>query len=218
MKITLKQVLADIAEGKSTQVYYSARTLWWTHLSSDVDEATKKGNEIVESRFQQRMDDPLYPQAEKDKLTALHKMSKDLKHQIPTDPSGSPLYQIDAKQWVEEAIAKPEHFGLFGLDAFMKAHHQNHENQIFAKWKIVNKQIDTDNGTISDITHVNARTVEGEHLLVAIGMLSTLQPEKTFFEILSELKNGVLGGREKSEQMFHNIAKALITKNNPDVN
>ena len=40
---TLEQIKQDIKDGKSKKIYYSTHTLWWTHLDSDLQEATIEG-------------------------------------------------------------------------------------------------------------------------------------------------------------------------------
>lgn len=42
MNLTIEQVKEDIASGKSTMIFYSSRSAWWTHLESDLIGATKK--------------------------------------------------------------------------------------------------------------------------------------------------------------------------------
>lgn len=142
--ITLEQIKQDIASGKSTRIYYSANTLWWTHLDSDVDESTKQGVKFRQERHNEMMKNPNVPQSHKDHMNELL-ANIDTMHQIPLDPYSSPLYQftdqIDIDKWINVAEQKPEFFGKHGLDAFIKTHHQNHNKEL-TNWDMVNDYID----------------------------------------------------------------------------
>lgn len=142
LKMTIEQVKADIKSGKSTRIYYSARTLWWTHLDSDVEEATKIGRAISDEHYENFMKRTDVPESEKKRYTALKEMASKSAVTIPLDPSGSPLYQMDdLMKWITEAENKPEHFGKHGLNAFMKSHHQNC-SKCYSKWEHYNNVID----------------------------------------------------------------------------
>lgn len=52
--MTLEQVKRDIAEKRSTMIYYSAHTLWWTHIDEDLENATKRGR----ARQLENVDEP----------------------------------------------------------------------------------------------------------------------------------------------------------------
>lgn len=145
--ITLEQVKKDIEEGKSTMIYYSTHTLWWTHLASDVEEATKQGTIASAKEHEKILEDPNVSVEQKQRLTSLLKMANKFAVQIPMDPTGSPLYQMeDCDKWVSEAEKKPYHFGEHRLMAFMKSHHQNCEGKCFQKWERYNELI-----TLEDI-------------------------------------------------------------------
>ncbi len=142
LKITLEQVKADIKSGKSTRIYYSTRTLWWTHLDSDVEEATKLGRIAMDEdgkKFMARTD---VPESEKERYKKLKEMTNKSAVTIPLDPSGSTLFEMyDLMTWITEAEKKPEHFGKHGLLAFMKSHHQNC-SKCYTKWEHYNNVID----------------------------------------------------------------------------
>lgn len=36
LKLTLDQVIKDIAAGRSTKIYLCPKSMWWTHLESDL--------------------------------------------------------------------------------------------------------------------------------------------------------------------------------------
>ena len=59
MPITLDQIKKDIAEGKTSAIYYSSKTLWWTHLDTDLEESTEIGKKRSEenlNRYLERKD------------------------------------------------------------------------------------------------------------------------------------------------------------------
>lgn len=145
LKITIEQVKEDIKSGKCTRIYYSARTLWWTHLDSDVEEATKIGREATDEHYKKFMERTDVPESEKKRYTSLREMANKSITTIPLDPSGSPLFQIDEPtkimEWITVAEQKPEHFGKHGLNAFMKSHHQNC-SKCYSKWEHYNNVID----------------------------------------------------------------------------
>lgn len=149
MKMTIEQVKADIKSGKCTRIYYSAHTLWWTHLDSDVEEATKMGRIARDKQHEMYLERKDISHAERTRYSNLVEMTKKSAVTIPLDPSGSPLYQIDEKvelmKWITAAEEKPEHFGQHKLDAFMMSHHQNCEGKCFSKWDGYNMLITTKN-------------------------------------------------------------------------
>lgn len=142
--ITLEKVLIDIRNGKSTMIYYSANTLWWTHLEEDLKQATEQGREAQKRQFDAMMSNPFVPASEKQRFKFIYEKAGGVEGlTIPVDPSGSPLYQMDDPlKWVMDAYAKPEHFKRHGLDAFMKTHHRNCEGICFLGWMQVNDHID----------------------------------------------------------------------------
>ncbi|MES2004319.1 MAG: hypothetical protein V4450_07345 [Bacteroidota bacterium] len=141
--ITLEQIKKDIADGKGSRIYYSAHTLWWTHLDTDVETATEMGKQASDSRMEQMLADPTVPEEQKTRIKALRN-SAPMQSTVPLDPSGSPLYQMDdVEKWIRVAEEKPAHFGKHGLDAFVKAHHQNCEGIAFQSWDHVNQVIDS---------------------------------------------------------------------------
>lgn len=140
MAITLEQIKLDIKEGRSTCIYYSAHTLWWTHLDADVKEATQQGVEQRDKDYAKLMLDPNVPDERKKTFEAAMKQIKqsveDTGHQVPLDPTGSPLLMTERPNgWIEKAERKPQHFGRHGIDTFVKAHHQNCGALVFSTWK-----------------------------------------------------------------------------------
>ena len=142
-KITIDQVKSDIDSGKSTLIYYSTSSLWWTHLDSDVEESMIMGRKKQAKSHEMMLADPKFPKDRKKKLIAIMKAIG--KNSItPLDPSGATLYQSeDLNEWIMVAEKKPEHFGKHGLDAFMKSHHQNCEGKTFKNWDFYNRLIDS---------------------------------------------------------------------------
>lgn len=147
--MTLEQVKADIKSGKSKRIYYSAGTLWWTHLESDVEEASKQGK-IYQIEVNKRMlADETVPEEKKQRLKALLSQIDTSKAGIPLDPVGAPLYAMDKPmKWIEQSEKKPSHFGKHGLAAFIFTHHQNCKTGFYNKWDKYNELIDN-NGNVS---------------------------------------------------------------------
>jgi hypothetical protein len=144
MKMTIEQVREDIKSGKCKRIYYSSRTLWWTHLDSDVDEATKMGKIASDKAHEIFMERKDIPQSEKLRYSNLREMANKSISTIPLDPTGSTLFQTDdLMDWITEAEKKPEHFGKHGLQAFMMSHHQNC-NICFSGWDGYNNLIDNE--------------------------------------------------------------------------
>ena len=139
--MTIEQVKADIASGKSTTIYYSSGGCWWTHLDSDVSEATDFGKAREQQKFVRMMASPILPDWVKAEIKSLYDKVKD--STIPLDVNGAPLFMTkDVSGWVAAAIGKPQHYGRHGLDAFMKSHHQNCERQSGGDWEFYNKMLD----------------------------------------------------------------------------
>ncbi|AVR47227.1 hypothetical protein C7S20_19310 [Christiangramia fulva] len=140
----LEQVKKDIQEGRSTMIFYSAQTLWWTHLESDLEEARELGRKTQERNHKKMMKDSRIPKKDKQRMKAMFKEISKHNH-VPLDPSGSVLFEMETPMyWITEAEKKPNHFGVFQLEAFMKTHHQNCNNHCFTSWDDVNAQLRTE--------------------------------------------------------------------------
>ena len=140
MKITLQQVKKDIDDGKSKYIFYSAHTQWWTHLTSDLEEAIKTGKESQRKNIEIMLKDDKIPEAKKTMLKAHLTRIDD--SAIPLDPIGSPLMQTEnCREWIEASENKPEHFGKYGLESFMKAHHQNCNNWCPTSWEAITEYL-----------------------------------------------------------------------------
>lgn len=68
---------------------------------------------------------------------------------VPCDPRGSVLMQTDKPdQFIAAAEANPDHYGKYGLQAFMAAYHgnvrvaDNHKPTSLEGWEAYNKLID----------------------------------------------------------------------------
>ena len=140
----IKQVKEDIKKGISKRVYYSTDSLWWTHLDSDVEEATEQGKECLKKDIEDKLQNNRIPEAQKTLMKANLVRIDD--SPTPLDPYGAPLYQIDPPSiWVDQAEKNPEHFGKHKTQALMKMHHQNCNGQLFRNWKDINEFIDNIN-------------------------------------------------------------------------
>lgn len=145
IKLTLDQ-----AKKEAKQIYYSSGSLWWTHSDDDLKEATQLGDVAREKLMDKFLNDPSKPQKDKDRYSALmaniKKTHQENGHGVPTDPWGCPLFQIDADKWISAAENKPEHFKKYGIEAFMKTHHQNcklgDEYVLFKTWDQVTEYLD----------------------------------------------------------------------------
>jgi hypothetical protein len=140
--ITIDQVKDDIRSGKSTRIYYSTASFWWTHLDADLEDSTAMGKLAQSNKRDAIMASMTVPKDEKDRMAKLF-AGLETMHQIPLDPDGCPLMQTDKPLgWVEAAEQQSDHFGKHGLAAFIKTHHQNHDGQPFRTWPEVNSWID----------------------------------------------------------------------------
>jgi hypothetical protein len=146
---TLKLTLEDLKKSAKT-IYYSSVSLWWTHSSQDLKESTEFGLLSQQKKNELFLADPNKSEDEKHRLVSLMNGLKE--HQAkygshtPLDPFGAPLMMIDADKWISPAEKKPEHFKKYGLEAFMKTHHQNSklgdEMVLFRTWDEVTEYLD----------------------------------------------------------------------------
>lgn len=140
--ITLEKIKQDVADGKSPLIYYSAHTLWWTHLEEDVRMAMAIGSKARDEQHAALMKREDIPEEEKAKMKSLFEMANSGAVEIPCDPTGSPPYQTEeVDEWISRAEAKPDHFGRHGIEAFVKSHHQNCDTP-HSKWEEYNKLLD----------------------------------------------------------------------------
>ncbi len=152
--MTIDQIKEDIASGKCKSIYYSSCTLWFTHLTSDVEEATKLGIENRKALDDRYLCDPANSIENKNRYVKLMKELKKLRKkrngvQIPLDPTGAPLLVMhDPTKWLTMSENAPTgHYGKHGLDAFILTHHQNCKDFFSNKWDAYNNLIDKRNGT-----------------------------------------------------------------------
>ena len=136
--MTIEQFEKDIAEGKTSMIYYSSKSLWWTHLDEDLKEASETGKQKVKEAHEAFMNSDSISKERKEELQAFYDLGQ--KHGgIPTSPQGAPLYQMDdPKTWLaaakNQAEENPELFGKGGLNTFMNAHHQNCGEVFSTSW------------------------------------------------------------------------------------
>ena len=144
MKIELIEIQALARAKRIENIYYSSRTLWWTHSIDDLKEATRIGRAFTELAFAEMLKSDKLNNGQKKMMTDLHKQTKESK--IPLDPFGAPLYMITnpihIEQWLIDAETKPDHFGKYGTEAFMKTHHRNADKVMFTKWEQVTAYLD----------------------------------------------------------------------------
>lgn len=149
--ITLEQVKADIASGKSTSIFISSKTCWWTHLSNDLKDATEQGKTNQITIIEQRLTDP---EIFEDTKNMMRQHLKVLKGEvgrpaflanIPLDPSGAPLLIKNPEKFISEAEGNPGFYGKYRLDALMKAHHQNCGGKVAQTWGVYNDMIEQEN-------------------------------------------------------------------------
>ncbi len=154
--ISLDQVKDDIRSGKCKRIYLSSQSLWWTHLESDVQEATRQGFEFKKRVQEKLLNDPNIPTEDKHILI---KMNADveasyvnnpkllLNHAFFTDPIAHMIIENNfPERFIAQTIMNPAHFGKHKLKAFMQAHHQNTKDFFGNKWKAYNDYIDKKNG------------------------------------------------------------------------
>lgn len=121
--ISIDQIHEDISDGKSTKIYFSAKSLWWTHLESDLTEASKHG-----FSYQIRV-----------------KKGTGASFICPSDcdPIGNKTKTFpNAALWLKRSLSNPAFFGKHGLKAFLKTHHQNCTNYFSNTWQGYNNLID----------------------------------------------------------------------------
>lgn len=140
--MTIEQIQQDIDSGKSTRIYTSAHSCWWTHLDDDVIESRETGEksrDLSHKDFMKRKD---IPKAEKERMDGLFKIANK-NPLMPLDPSGSTLYQNDeTKDWFKAALSNESHYGRHGFQAFLLSHHQNCDNKCLNGWEDYNKLLD----------------------------------------------------------------------------
>ena len=109
--ITLKEILEDISTGKSSIIYYSANTLWWTHLEEDLKDSTLAG--------QAKLEEKLSPE----------KYEVIVGHKFPLDPTGSVLFKAtNPIDFINHAKSHATSYG--GLEPFLMAHNNNSEGKV----------------------------------------------------------------------------------------
>lgn len=154
--ITLEQVKKDIIAGRSTAIYLCTHTLWWTHLDSDVTEATKIGRAYRDRIDEKMLADPNFPEEKKVRIRALKaglaKLIADNPQafpdggpSIPLSPVGAPLtMNNNPMRFIDQSHQFASRFGKHGLKAFMRTHHQNESKHFYSKWDKYNELIDKD--------------------------------------------------------------------------
>lgn len=137
--ITLKQLKRAARIDGEKFVYFSSGSLWWTHLQSDVDEATIAGRKYFLRELKNKVNrQDVSPQEKKMLLEISSNQSKGL----PCDPVGFPIKKMNYNTWLEQSLSNPEHFGKHGLNAFVFTHHQNCKSFFSNKWDSYNDYID----------------------------------------------------------------------------
>lgn len=141
VKITLTQIEKDIADGKSKMIFHSSRGAWWTHLESDLEEARNMGMEMQKERHREFMKRDDVSEEKKLHMAALMNSLTESDHQLPLDPFGCPLFQVDDPAgFIAAAKKNADHYGEHGLEAFVFAHHQN-LGRTLPSFKLINVQL-----------------------------------------------------------------------------
>jgi hypothetical protein len=107
--ITLEQVEQEVAKKGIEVLYFSSQSLWWSHLESDVEEATAIGNVKLHAFLANRPEE----------------LAKAKRFNLPVDPIGgmvTPNFNLDT---IETLKLSPDIFGDGGVNTFMASHHQN---------------------------------------------------------------------------------------------
>lgn len=142
IKIALKRIEKDIAEGKSKMIFHSSRGAWWTHLESDLEEATNMGHEMQKARHLEFMKRDDVTEEQKLHMAALMNEVGKSEVKIPLDPFGCPLFQVDdPAAFILAAKNNQAHYGEHGLATFVFAHHQN-LGRTLPSFKLINIQLD----------------------------------------------------------------------------
>lgn len=139
--ITLEKVKQDIASGLSTKIYYSVNSKWWTHLDSDVLEATGQGISFREAQFSTIMgdSDPQVISSFRDKF----KMDEEKQ----MDPVGSIIKtENNPVGFIHAAELNSGVYGANGIEAFMRSHHQNSIGEVMTTWDDYNNLINAEKG------------------------------------------------------------------------
>lgn len=138
--MTIEKIESEIRTGQCRNIWYSTKSLWWTHSPADVKEASEKGWKIMREKFEAMLNDPSIKDKEKRKTELLLKSAAATgRSPIPCDPTGAALFSTDKPhEWCRHARMKASGFGAHGLVAFMKAHHQNCEEQYHNNWTSYN--------------------------------------------------------------------------------
>jgi hypothetical protein len=112
--ITLELIKEDIHLGKVRGIFVSTQSLWWTHLRSDLLEATEEGKV-----YRERAKIGHSPKS------------------ILTDPLGYPVTHWKAKDWIARATAPDREilYGANGFATFLFTHHQNNKKFFYNKWE-----------------------------------------------------------------------------------
>lgn len=141
-KISIHRVKEDIESGESTMIYYSTRTMWWTHLDTDLVDSTIKGREKTYKSLEKRLDmENLNDTARQQIQEAINEIKYNCT--LPVDLEGNVLYMHnDPKGWVDDAEERSYLFGKHGLDAFMQSHHQNCNKGCPKTWEDINNYLD----------------------------------------------------------------------------
>lgn len=109
--MTLDQVEKDIKSGKCKFIYLCTKSLWWTHLESDLEEARTMGLRF--NKFAIGLISPVGAQI------ILNRDPKKFIAQTKNRPRNK---QFDAD------------FGKHGIKTFMRAHHRNEKKHYYNKW------------------------------------------------------------------------------------
>lgn len=110
---TLDEVRALVPRKAPKRVYYATRTCWWTVDGADL------------YRMEEVVPPPPAGSEAARALAILHKAGRSVPS-LPCDPRGSVLMMTDdVEGFLRSAEEGADHYGRFGLKAFMSAYHGN---------------------------------------------------------------------------------------------
>lgn len=144
MPVTLSEIKKSILHKEEFHLYFSTTSFWWTHRKADIEKITAGHKEEFKRTYNEIASHEMASQEEKD--LAGYNFVKEM--EVPYyGPTGEPIYiQKDASKFIKRAEENNHNFDEFGLDALLKAHHENCNGQMFNSWPEYNKLIAADKG------------------------------------------------------------------------
>lgn len=144
MSVTLSEIKHSLLKKEELHLYFSTTSFWWTHRKADIEKITAEHKEQFKKTYNEIATHEMATQEEKD-ITG-YNFVKQMEVEY-YGPSGERIYiQKDANKFIKRAEENTHNFDEFGLEALMKAHHENCNGQMFNKWPEYNKLVAADKG------------------------------------------------------------------------